>query len=271
MNARVNQKGDTMIPRSSSLLAFGLLGALLVPSLLAQKPERRDVPTAAPAGPAKVGLTAEETRAGWKMLFDGKSLNGWRGYKKSDSAGTRWSVQDGVLTLAKNDGKDTHGSRDLISTETFDHFELAWEWRIAPGGNSGMKYFVLEDMDSAIGHEYQMIDDERHPDAKVGPKRQTSALYDVLAAANRPLKPAGEWNLSRVSVRGMTVEHWLNGTKVLSYELGSPALKTAIAESKFKDVARFGTLQKGHILVQDHGDQVWYRSIKIRPLAAGTH
>ena len=148
-----------------------------MPSLLAQKPERRDVPTAAPAAPAKAGLTAEETRAGWKMLFDGKSLNGWRGYKQPDSAGTRWSVQDGVLTLAKNDGKDTHGSRDLISTETFDHFELAWEWRIALGGNSGMKYFVLEDMDSAIGHEYQMIDDERHPDAKVGPKRQTSALY----------------------------------------------------------------------------------------------
>jgi hypothetical protein len=253
-----------MIPRSASVLAFGLLGALLVPSLGAQKPST-------PAAPAKAGLTAEETRAGWKMLFDGKSLNGWRGYKKPDASGTRWSVEDGVLTLAKDNGKDTHGARDLISTETFDHFELAWEWRIALAGNSGMKYFVLEDMESAIGHEYQMIDDERHPDAKVGPKRQTSALYDVLAASNRPLKPAGEWNLSRVSVRGTTVEHWLNGTKVLSYELGSPALKAAIAESKFKDVARFGTLQKGHILVQDHGDQVWFKSIKIRPLAAGTH
>ena len=125
-------------------------------------------------------------------------------------------------------------------------------------------------MDSAIGHEYQMIDDERHPDAKIGPKRQTSAFYDVLAGSNRPLRPAGEWNQSRVVVRGSTVEHWLNGTKVLTYELDSPALKAAIAESKFKDVARFGKLQKGHILVQDHGDQVWYRSIKIRPIAGGT-
>ena len=93
----------------------------------------------------------------------------------------------------------------------------------------------------------------------------------MLAASNRPLRPAGEWNESRVVVRGSTVEHWLNGTKVLSYELDSPALKAAIAESKFKDVARFGKLQKGHILVQDHGDQVWYRSIKIRPLGSGTH
>ena len=116
-----------------------------------------------------------------------------------------------------------------------------------------------------------MIDDERHADAKVGPKRQTSALYDVLAAANRPLRPAGQWNQSRVTVKGSTVEHWLNGTKVLSYELGSPALKAAVAASKFKDVARFGTPQKGHILVQDHGDQVWYKSIRIRALGEATH
>jgi len=172
-----------------------------------------------------------------------------------------------MLTLPRNDGKDTRGARDIISTDTYDQFELEWEWKIALAGNSGVKYFVLEDLDTAIGHEYQLIDDERHPDAKVGPKRQTSALYDVLAAANRPLKQAGEWNTSRIVVRGTTVEHWLNGTKVLSYELGSPALKAAVAESKFKDVARFGTPQKGHILLQDHGDQVWFKSIRIRPLA----
>jgi hypothetical protein len=251
----------TLTTRTAPLLAFGLLGAAFVATTYAQKP----------ATPSASQLTAEETKAGWKPLFDGKTLTGWRGYKKPDATGSRWAVEDGVLTLPKNDGKDTRGARDLISVDTYDHFELAWTWKIALGGNSGMKYFVLEDMDSAIGHEYQMIDDERHPDAKVGPKRQTSAFYDVLAASNRPLRPAGEWNESRVVVRGSTVEHWLNGTKVLSYELDSPALKTAIAESKFKDVARFGKLQKGHILVQDHGDQVWYRSIKIRPLGSGTH
>lgn len=248
---------------AAPVLAVGLLGVSFIP-LGAQKPAT--APAKAPAG-----LTEQEARAGWKLLFDGKSLDGWRGYKKPDATSTRWRVEDGLLTIAKNDGKDTRGARDLISTDTYDRFELAFEWRISQGGNSGVKYFVLEDMDSAIGHEYQVIDDERHPDAKIGPKRQTSALYDVLAASNRPLRPAGEWNESRVIVRGPTVEHWLNGTKVLSYELDSPELKGAIAQSKFKDVARFGKLQKGHILVQDHGDQVWYRSIKIRPLTAGTH
>ena len=243
-----------MARHTSPPLAFAFLSALLMTSLHAQG-------TAKP--PATKPAAAQ---AGWKNLFDGKTLNGWRGYKKTDATDSRWAVEDGMLTLPKNDGKDTRGARDLISSDTYEQFELEWEWKIALAGNSGVKYFVLEDMDSAIGHEYQMIDDERHPDAKVGPKRQTAALYDVLAAADRPLKPAGEWNTSRVVVRGTTVEHWLNGTKVLSYELGSPALKAAIAQSKFKDVARFGTPQKGHILIQDHGDQVWFKSIRIRPL-----
>src|SRR3990170_3697478 len=140
-----------------------------------------------------------------KDLFDGKTLNGWRGYKKADASAGRWTVQDGMLTLPANDGKDTRGARDIISTETFDLFELTWEWKIAQGGNSGLKYFVLEDRDSAIGHEYQLIDDQRHPDAKVGPHRQTAAFYDVLAAADRPVKPAGEWNTSRVLVDGSSV------------------------------------------------------------------
>jgi 3-keto-disaccharide hydrolase len=251
--------------QTAGLLACGLLSAVVAVSLSAQNP------VATKGAPGAAQLSADETRAGWKLLFDGKTLSGWRGYKKTDASGSRWLVEDGMLALPAKDGKDTRGARDLISADTYDQFELAWEWKVALAGNSGMKYFVLEDLDSAIGHEYQMIDDERHPDAKIGPKRQTAALYDVLPAADRPLRPAGEWNSSRVVVRGPTVEHWLNGTKVLSYELNSLALKTAIAASKFKDVARFGTPQKGHILIQDHGDQVWYRAVKIRPLAAGSH
>ena len=219
------------------------------------------------ATPAHNQLTAQEQRDGWKLLFDGHSLDGWRGYKHPDAAGTRWKVDNGFLTLPPDDGKDTQGARDIISAATFEQFELTWEWRIAQAGNSGVKYFVLEDLPSAIGHEYQVIDDERHPDAKVGPKRQTAAFYDVLAASDRPLKPAGELNTSRVIVKGHSVEHWLNGRRVLQYQLDSPALRTAIAESKFKDVARFGKLQNGHILLQDHGNQVWYRDIKIRTLA----
>lgn len=213
-------------------------------------------------------LTAQEKQAGWMLLFDGTSVKGWRGYKKPDASDSRWKAEDGLLTVDPGTGKDTHGQRDIISTAQFDRFELSWEWRIAEGGNSGLKYFVLEDMDSAIGHEYQLIDDERHADAKIGPHRQTAALYDVLAAQNRPMKPAGEFNLSRIVSNGTTVEHYLNGTRVLQYELDSPALREAIAKSKFKDVARFGKLQNGFILLQDHGDRVWYRNIKIRRLPA---
>ena len=213
-------------------------------------------------------LTADEKSAGWVLLFDGRSLEGWRGYKKPDASGTRWKVEDGRLTVAAGDGGDTRGMLDLISKDTFDTFELTFDWRISLGGNSGVKYFVLEDRDAAIGHEYQIIDDERHPDAKVGPKRQTSAFYDVLAATTPPTKPAEQINQSRIVVRGTSVEHWLNGARVLQYQLNSPELQKAIDASKFKGIERFGKLQKGHILLQDHSDRVWYQNIKIRRLTS---
>jgi hypothetical protein len=219
-------------------------------------------------GPDAKSKAPDTTRAAangaWTPLFDGKSLAGWRGYKKPDASETRWKVENGMLTLPSNDGKDTRGARDIISTGTYDNFDLRWEWKAAQGANSGVKYFVLEDQPSAIGHEYQLIDDERHADAKIGPHRQTAAFYDVLQAHDRPIKPAGEWNTSEVRAHGNHVEHWLNGKKVLEYELDSPALREAVAKSKFKDIARFGKSQNGHILLQDHGDQIWFRKVEIR-------
>lgn len=225
----------------------------------------------AATGLAGAGLTATGPQAATgrpadaRPLFNGKTLDGWRGYKKPDAIDSRWRAIDGMVCAGHIDGRDTHGARDIITSETFDQFDLAWQWRVMEGGNSGLKYFVLEDMDAAIGHEYQMIDDERHADAKIGPHRQTAALYDVIPASNRPMRPAGQWNESRVFVSGNTVQHWLNGTQVLQYELGSDALRQAIALSKFKTVPRFGTRQKAHILLQDHGDEVCFRSVTIRP------
>ena len=221
------------------------------------------------------GLLAVLTQSGGQVtadteksiaLFDGKTLNGWRGYKKPDASTTRWRVEGGSLTVDAAGGKDTRGALDIITVGAYEQFELEWQWKIAQGGNSGLKYFVLEDRDAAIGHEYQMIDDERHPDARIGPHRQTAGFYDVLAPHDRPMKAGGEFNHSRVVVRGNTVEHWLNGTRVLEYELGSSALRTAIEKSKFKGIERFGKLQRGHILLQDHGDRVWIRNINIRIL-----
>jgi hypothetical protein len=224
------------------------------------------VPAARDNGSAPNTLTDAEKKAGWILLFDGHSLDGWRAYKKSDAAGLRWKIDDNSLSLPAQTEPGTRAG-DILSKDTFEQFELSVDWKVAPGSNSGIKYFVLEDRDSAIGHEYQVIDDERHPDAKVGPHRQTAAFYDVLPASDRPLKPAGEWNSTRIVVRGQTVEHWLNGKKVLQYELNSPALNAAIEKSKFKGIQRFGKRQNGHLLLQDHGDQVWFRNIKIRRLS----
>lgn len=209
-------------------------------------------------------LTDAEKSGGWKLLFDGKSLAGWTSFKKSTPPDKGWDIQDGWLHhIAKA------GGGDLVSADKFSEFELSWEWRIADGGNSGLKYFIADDRKGgAVGHEYQMLDDDKHPDGKKGLNRQTAAFYDVLDPVNRPVKKPGEINQSRVLVQGMHVEHWLNGAKVLEYELGSDALKAAIAKSKFKGVEGFGTRFPGRLLLQDHGDEVFVRNLKLRDLTA---
>jgi len=252
----------------STHFKLAIVAGLAVIALAQPSPSARQAAAAQkPAAEGKQKNAVEPKRMekdGWTPLFDGKDLKGWRGYKKPDATGTRWRVENGMMTIPATGEGDTHGERDLITDAMYEQFDLRWEWKISQGGNSGVKYFVLEDQPSAIGHEYQMLDDERHPDAKIGPHRQTAAFYDVLPAHDRPVKPAGEWNTSEVIVKGKHVTHILNGKTVLEYDLESPELKAAIAKSKFKDIARFGKLQPGHLLVQDHGDQVWFRKIEIK-------
>jgi 3-keto-disaccharide hydrolase len=216
-------------------------------------------------------FTAAERAEGWRLLFDGTSTNGWRGFKTSAFPTTGWVVENGWLKRVKTSSQDSQGGGDIISIDTFGDFDLRFEWKISVGGNSGVKYLVTEDRDGPIAHEYQVIDDAKHPDALIGPHRATAALYDVIPApANKPLKPAGDINSGRIVVNGNHVEHWLNGLKVIEYELGSAALKEGKAKSKFKDVPGWEDKLKGHILLQDHGDEVYFRNIKIRELGKTT-
>jgi len=204
-------------------------------------------------------LTADEKSAGWSLLFDGKSLHGWRNFGKPTPPSQGWSVENGVLKCIAG-GK----GGDLISERAFEEFELSWEWSIPAKANNGLKYFILEERGQAIGHEYQMIDDQTAPHRK----HATASFYDVLppSSPTHP-KPFGEWNHSRVVVRGQRVEHWLNGERVLTYELGSPELQQAVAASKFKSVAKFGTRVRGHIVLTYHNDEASYRNVKIRDLS----
>ena len=207
-------------------------------------------------------LTAEEKKDGWKLLFDGKTTNGWRAISKSEFPAKSWVVEDGMLKhLAKA------GGGDITTVAEFENFDLTWDWKIGPAGNSGLKY-NLPDPKRGVGCEYQMLDDAGHPDGKVGGRlHQSGGLYDVIPPTAET-KPAavGQWNTSRIRVEGNKVEHWLNGTKSVEYEFGSDALKAEIAKSKFKTTAGFGIKTKSPILLQDHGDEVIVRNIKIREL-----
>lgn len=213
-------------------------------------------------------LTNAERAAGWRLLFDGASFTGWRGFRQSGLPASAWEIRDGMLHTVPRVGREKpSGPGDLITEAKFQDFELTWEWRLANGANSGIKYFVTEDRPAAPGHEYQMVDDWGYPGAPLGPAQFTAAFYDVLPANTRTaLRPVGTWNLSKVVVRGRHVEHWLNGHNVLTYELGSPAVLAGLAGSKFKDAPGFGEKIAGHIMLTYHNDECWFRNIKILEL-----
>lgn len=210
-------------------------------------------------------LTDAERAAGWRLLWDGQTTKGWHSAKAKDFPATGWSLENGELTVLGTKG----GS--IVTDEEFTAFELQLDFQVSAGGNSGVKYFVSGDGKSEpVGLEFQLLDDERHPDAKLGRdgNRKTGSLYDLLPRDAATVSPeAGAWHHARVLVTPAGhVEHWLDGVKVLTYERGSPAFLAAVARSKFAKIPGFGLGAKGPILLQDHGDVVRFRSIKIRQL-----
>ncbi len=206
-------------------------------------------------------LTEQEQADGWELLFDGESLDQWRGYKMDDVP-EGWVVQDQTITRLGQDGWI-----DLITREQFDDFELSLEWKISEGGNSGIFFNVTEDHDHPwdSGPEMQILDNPHHGDGH-DPRTSAGANYALHAPASDATKPVGEFNLVRIIVKGNHVEHYLNGVKLLEYELGSDEWKALVADSKFNEMPAYGRSPTGHIALQDHGDLVTYRNIKIRRL-----
>jgi len=226
-------------------------------------------------------LSASEEAAGWKLLFDGATFEGWRGLGRDSIPEGHWIIEGGSIRKVASgavptapDGQPLEGG-DIMTVDSYRDFELALEWKVSPGGNSGIKYNVSEAMSTAspptyaaLGFEYQILDDERHPDARVGPNRTASALYDLVPPGpGKRLRPVGTYNEARIIFRGTHGEHWLNGVKVLEFELGDAAFDSAFAVSKYQPIEGFAAKRTGHIVLQDHGDDVWFHNIKIRELA----
>ncbi len=211
-------------------------------------------------------LTPAEKKAGWQLLFDGKTLDGWKPYANKPAGG--WEVVDGTLHAIGKDRLGTSKGAELVTAKKFKDFELSWDWKVPKAGNNGIKYFVSETRTKSPGPEYQMIDDDGHPDGVRGGRlHQTAAFYDILPpAADKPKRAPGEWNQSRIIAKGQHVEHWLNGKKVLEFELDSPEVKAGIAKSKFSKDAGFGEHIEGPIMLTYHQDDCWFKNLKIREL-----
>lgn len=218
--------------------------------------------------------------AEWITLFDGESFAGWRGVGLDSVPTAHWSVEDGTIRKVASgsvptapDGQPLEGG-DIMTVATYRDFELVLEWKVSAGANSGIKYNVSEEMSTgsppvhaALGFEYQVLDDALHPDAENGPNRTAGALYDLIPPApDKPLRAVGSFNEARIIFANGHGEHWLNGVRVLEFDLGSAPFDSAFAASKYAPIAGFAEQRRGHIVLQDHGDDVWFRNIKIREL-----
>lgn len=221
-------------------------------------------------------LSSQEKKDGWQILFDGKTSTGWKGAYKDQFPSKGWKIEDGILMVEPSNGAESSNGGDIVTIKEYDNFVLSVDFKLTEGANSGIKYFVEAQQAtpssprSAFGLEFQVLDDERHPDAKMGKNgnRTIASLYDLIPAiSSKPTRPIGEWNTATVVSNGNHVEHWLNGVMVLSYERGSEAFKALVAASKYKDIPGFGLGKKGRLLLQDHGNKVYYKNIKIKTTA----
>ncbi len=224
-------------------------------------------------------LTDTEQEDGWVLLFNGRDFSGWRGLGRDTIPEGHWKIESGAIKKIprgevplQDDGQPLQGG-DLMTTEAFEDFEFAFEWRISRAGNSGIKYNVSEELSvssppryAALGFEFQILDDDEHPDAEVSPTHTAGALYDLIAPEGKVLKPVGEYNRSRIVFRGGHGEHWLNGVRVLEFDLATPEMDEHLARSKYHGIPGFANKRKGHIVLQDHTDMVWFRSLKLRRL-----
>lgn len=212
-------------------------------------------------------LSEEERKAGWKLLFDGRTTSGWRGFK-SEGMPPGWKVIEGALVRVSGGagGKGAGGGDDLVTADEYENFELALEWKVVSGGNSGILYRVKEDVETSwhSAPEMQVLDNSKY--GKRDRRQVAGACYDLYAPAKEVARPAGEWNRVRILADGNRIEHWLNGERILRYELGSEDWKRRIARSKFKNMPGFARNAKGHVCLQDHSQKVGFRNIKIRVL-----
>lgn len=217
-------------------------------------------------------LSEQEIAEGWELLWDGKTSDGWRGARLSGFPEKGWVIEDGILKVLKSDGGESTNGGDIVTVDRYRNFELMVDFKITHGANSGIKYFVDTELNqgagSSIGCEFQILDDNNHPDAKLGVNgnRTLASLYDLIPAPSDKKYRGGFFNTALIKVNGNHVEHWLNDVKVLEYERNNQMWDALVNYSKYKVWPGFGTAEEGHILLQDHGDEVWFKNIKIKVL-----